>query len=297
MKGWILYKRSQDELTSYDHGVNRLMAAALDLDIELDVYKPEQFELVTKPGGRHSIIMDGKPVRVPDFVIPRMGAETSYYALALIRQLEFDGVYSLNTAQSVNTAKDKMHVCQLLTANNLPTPKTMLLNVPVSLSTVENEIGFPLVMKTIMGARGVGVHLCENFFAFKDLLGLLGNHHHYQYIAQEFIANSYGRDLRVLVLGGEVIGCMQRIAKESFKANYSLGGDVALYEITPDIERFSLACARLVGLELAGIDLLFGEKGFYICEANSSPGFKGMELASGEDIAGKILMHCLRSVS
>jgi RimK family alpha-L-glutamate ligase len=126
-------------------------------------------------------------------------------------------------------------------------------------------------------------------------LGLFGEHHGQQLLAQQFISNSYGRDLRVLVLNQRVIGCMQRTAKESFKANYSLGGDVSSYPITDEIEHLALSCAKLVNLVIAGIDLLFGATGLTICEANSSPGFKGMELATGEDMATQILTHCIRA--
>lgn len=292
MKGWLLYKRSGQELTPADHGVMRLLSAARAMNISLDVYKANELAIVTGADEQHGIYLNGQLAELPDFLIPRMGADTTYHALTLIRQLELAGVYTANSAASVELAKDKMRVAQLLSASQLPIPKTMLLNEPVPLELIETEIGFPLVIKNISGLRGVGVHLCENANSFRDLLGLLGESGQ-QYIVQQYIDSSFGRDLRVFVLGQKVIGCMQRIAKDSFKANYSLGGDVKPFPLNDDIEQLSLACTKLVGLDVAGIDLLFSTQGFLICEANSSPGFKGMELITGDDIAGKILEHCV----
>jgi len=295
MKGWLLYKRNRQALTPDDHGVMRLLSAASTMEIELEVYTANEFTIITGADEQHGVYLNGQLAELPDFLIPRMGADTCYHTLALIRQLELAGVYTANSAASVELVKDKMRVAQLLGASQLPIPKTLLLNFPVSIELIEQEIGFPLVIKNISGLRGVGVHLCESATSFRDLLGLLGENGQ-QLIVQQFVSSSYGRDLRVFVLGQKVIGCMQRTAKDSFKANYSLGGDVSPFPLTDEIERLSLACSELVGLEVAGIDLLFSSEGFLICEANSSPGFKGMELITGDDIAGKILEYCITRI-
>lgn len=296
MKGWILYKRSKQELSEIDHGVNRLLSAAASLQIELEVYKPEQFELVVTREDKKSILLDGSRVALPDFLLPRLGAETSYFALAIIRQLEKSGVYTCNNSTAIETVRDKMLLSQLFAQSDLPFPKTMLVKFPVPISVVVREIGFPLVIKNISGARGIGIHLCESAMSFRDLMELIASHSgSNQMILQEFIASSYGRDLRVFVLGGKVIGCMQRTAKDSFKANYSLGGEVSPFPLTPEIEQLAVACANLFNLEIAGIDLLFADQGFKICEANSSPGFKGMEHATGNDIALQIIEYVVKA--
>ncbi|KTC87080.1 ATP-grasp domain-containing protein [Legionella brunensis] len=296
MKGWILYKRSRNELTENDHGVNHLLSAAAHLQVELEVYKPEQFELVVTREDKKSILLDGARVSLPDFLLPRLGAETSYFALAIIRQLEKSGVHTCNNANAIETVKDKMLLSQLFAQSDLPFPKTMLVKFPVPVAVVEREIGFPLVIKNISGARGIGIHLCESATSFRDLMELIATHSgNHQMILQEFVATSYGRDLRVFVLGGKVVGCMKRTAKNSFKANYSLGGEVAPYLVTPEIEQLAIHCAQLFNLEIAGIDLLFAEQGFKICEANSSPGFKGMELAIGKDLAVEILEYVINA--
>ncbi|MFA5958982.1 MAG: RimK family alpha-L-glutamate ligase [Tatlockia sp.] len=292
MKGWILYKRNQSELTELDHGVNRFLSVAPSLGITLHVLRPDQFELVISRDDRKSILLNNERAALPDFLLPRLGAETTYYALAIIRQLERLGVYSCNHSSAIEAVRDKLFLSQLLAQSNLPSPKTMLVKFPVSETVVEHEIGFPLVIKNISGARGIGIHLCETAQGFSDLMELLASHSaSTQMILQEFIQHSYGRDLRVLVLGGKVTGCMQRISTGSFKANFSRGGRVEPYAITPEIERLAIDCANLFQLEIAGIDLLFDKEGFKICEANSSPGFKGMELATGSDVAREILIY------
>lgn len=284
-----------DELTDGDHGINRFLSIARDLNIELDVFKPSQFTFVSDNKDKN-IFLNGKPADLPDFLLPRIGAETTDYTLALIRHFEFHGVYTANSAEAIGTVKDKMRVSQLMMGNNLPIPKTLVLDFPVPFELISSEIGFPLVIKNIAGARGIGVHLCETAASFRDLVELFASCSSQQLIAQQFIADSYGRDLRVFVLGNKVIGCMLRTAKDSFKANYSLGGDVKPFVLSPEIEFLALECTRLVGLEIAGIDLLFGKEGYFICEANSSPGFKGMELATGDDIATKILTYIVNKV-
>ncbi|STX50226.1 ribosomal protein S6 modification protein [Legionella busanensis] len=293
MKGWILYKRNRQELTANDHGVNRFLAVANKLQIELEVFKPEQFELIVAKPKDQIILLDGKKTSLPDFIIPRLGAETSYHALNVIRQLELLGVCSINTSKAIETVKDRMRVGQLLTYYQLPVPKTMTLNFPIPLETIKKEIGFPLVIKNMTSARGIGVSLCETIESFQDLMGLLGNQFNQQLVIQEFIANSYGRDLRVFVVGQEIVGCMQRISKSGFKANYSLGGNVEPFDITPEIAKLALECTKIVNLDISGVDLLFGQDGYLICEANSSPGFKGMELATEEDIAKKIMHYAI----
>jgi len=293
MKGWILYKRSKSELTEADHGVNRLLAEANRLQVELDVIKPAQLELLVS-STHNGTILEGKQTKFPDFLIPRMGADTTYQAMALIRQLELCGVYCANNPTSIDNSRDKLWLSQLLRHNNLPVPKTLLLNFPLSIEWIEQEIGFPLVIKNISGARGLGVFLCENANILRDLMGLISENQNQPMIAQQFIANSYGRDLRVFIVGKKIVGCMQRKAHDSFKANYSLGADVTLFDMNAELEKMALDCINVTGLEIAGIDLLFGEQNYIICEANSSPGFKGMELATGENIGAQILEFVLQ---
>ena len=201
MKGWILYKKKQADLGESDYGVNRLLAAAKAKDIALSVYAPEQFELVVTRADRKSILVDGKPEVLPDFILPRMGAGTTYFALAVIRQLERLGVYSCNGSSTIERVKDKLHVHQILAQSNLPTPKTMLLKFPVDIDIVRNEIGFPVIIKNITGTEGQGIYLCESEDKFDDLMDLIYcNNQKANIILQEFIETSRGKDLLGIIL-------------------------------------------------------------------------------------------------
>lgn len=298
MKGWILYTKRQDELTEKDNGVMRLLAAAKAKNIELCVYQPEQFELSVSRDDRKSILIDNQSVRLPDFIIPRLGSNTTYFALAIIRQLEFLGVYSCNGAEAIETVKDKLHMHQILAQSNFPTPKTMLVKFPVDIDIVKAEIGFPLIIKNVTGQTGKGIYLCEDEGQFIDLMDLIySNASKANIILQKFIQTSRSKDLRIFVLGGRVIGCMKRFSETSFKANFSRGGKVESFELSAEAEWLAVETARLVNLDIAGIDLLFDENGFMVCEANSAPGFKGLEQVVGHNVAEQILDYISMKVT
>jgi gamma-F420-2:alpha-L-glutamate ligase len=137
---------------------------------------------------------------------------------------------------------------------------------------------------------GKGIYLSENHSNFRDLMELIHvSNPKANIILQEFIKSSVGRDLRVLVIGGRAVACMERIApKGSFKSNYSRGGEVRKFKMTPEIEKLATETARIFGLEIAGIDLLFDGDHFKVCEANSSPGFEGIEKCCNIEVAGMI---------
>jgi gamma-F420-2:alpha-L-glutamate ligase len=294
IRGLILYSKAEEKLTEKDHGVGRLLGAAKNKGIELRVLQPEQFELIVTRSDTKSILIDDKPVPLPDFVIPRMGSNTTHYAFSVLRQLQNLGVYVCNTADAIASVKDKLYMHQLLAHSRLSSPKTMLAKFPISTAVVKREIGFPLVIKNVTGTQGSGIYLCESEEKFIDVMELVyTNNKSASIILQEFIKDSRGRDLRVFVVGGKVIGCMERSSTTSFKANYSKGGDVAPFPLTPEIEWLATEAAKLFKLDIAGVDLLFDSDGLKICEANSSPGFSGLEQVVGKIIAENIIDYIL----
>lgn len=294
VRGLILFSKSESNLTEADYSINRLLSAARSRNIDIKVVLAEQFELVITRLDTKSILIDDQPEPLPDFVIPRMGSDTTYYALSVLRQLEYLGVYICNNANSINYVKDKLYMHQLLSRSKLSSPRTMLAKYPIALEVVKREIGFPVVIKNVTGTQGAGIYLCERENEFIDIMELIyTNNNKANIILQEFIRRSYGKDLRVFVVGGKVVACMQRQSKNSFKANYSKGGDVLPFELTQEIEWLSTETAKLFNLDIAGIDLLFDEVEFKICEANSSPGFLGLENVSGKIIAESIIDYIL----
>lgn len=295
MKGWILYKDSANHLKPETYEIHRFVEIAKEEGIDLLVVQPEQLDLTVTREDKRSILLESEPVELPDFILPRMGAGTTYFALAIIRHLERLGVYSVNSSQSIETVKDKLYTHQILAENNLPVPKTMLVKFPINADLVEKNIGFPVIVKTLSGTQGSGVFLSESKSSFKDLMQLIeATNKTANIILQEFISASKGRDLRVITIGCRVVACMQRIAQEGeFKANYSIGGKVEQYEVTPEIEWLATQTSQLLNLDIAGIDLLFDKDHFKVCEANSSTGFEGIESCCDINVP-KEIYHFIR---
>ena len=291
MLGWILHKHSDFLIKPETYEIQKLIEEGKQVGIEILVLQPEQIEIIVNRDDRKSIFVNDVSIPLPDFIIPRMGAGTTYFALALIRHLEKLGVYSFNSANSIDIVKDKLYQFQILAESGMPIPKTMLAKFPLDLHVVGKHIGFPVVVKTLTGSQGSGVFLCETLHSLEELMHMIENSNpNVNLIFQEFVKTSHGRDLRVVTVGGRVVGAMVRNAADgNFKANYSRGGTVEKFEITPEIEWLVLEIARKLDLDIAGIDLLFDGNGFKICEVNSSPGFEGLEQACEKNIAKEII--------
>lgn len=280
MRGWILYDDFNPGLKKERHEIDRFLEVAERQNIDLRVVSPDQFDLIVRRDARDSVVIDGEVVPVPDFFIPRLGASTTYFALAVSRHLEQLGVYTVNSSESIEAVKDKLYTQQILASRNMPIPKTMLAKYPVNVDLIEKQFGFPVIIKTLSGAQGTGVFLAESKSKFLDLMNLINaTNSKANIIIQEFVSYSKGRDLRVFIIGGRAVASMERASSDGgFKANLSQGGMSKRVELTPEMEWLSTETARILNLEVAGIDLLFDEDGHYkICEANSAPGFKGLE--------------------
>ena len=292
MEVWILFNEEIEAPSSEAFEIRRFMEEGRKMGIDVRVYKPEQFDLLVCNDDKRTVLIDGEFRPLPDFVLPRTYViDTGYFALAVIRQLERLGVKVFNSAQSIETVSDKLHTHQALLEGGLPTPRTMLAKFPVDLDLVERVIGFPVVVKTLLGVNGTGVFLMEDRKSFHDMMELLSETNpNIQLIFQKFIAKSVGRDIRLFVVDGKVVASMERRAKEGeFKANFSQGGSVA--EFIPDAQAKDMAImtAGILNLQVAGIDLLYAEDGGYtICEANSFPGFKGLESCCDVNIPQEI---------
>lgn len=283
MEVWILYGDNIESTADLAHEVRRFLVEGERLGVDVKVYRPEQFDLIVTDEVRDSILIDGTPVPLPDFLYPYFNHnDHSYFSLAVVRQLERMGVFVYNSASTIETVRDKMHTHQALAESHLPTPKTMLAKFPADIDLIESALGFPVIAKTLQGALGTGVFLLEDRKALNNLMALIGEANpNLQLIFQEFIASSRGRDLRVFVVDGQVIACMERTAKEGdFKANFSAGGSVKAFPLDPEIEELAVKTAKVLNIQIAGVDLLFTNDAHYtICEANTFPGFKGLEMA------------------
>jgi len=289
MKIWILEKRKDfDSYTS-----KRFKETAKRMDIELKLVAPEELDLIVTKEGNKSILYNSNLIGLPDCLIPRVGTVT-YYSLAIIRHFERLGIFILNSSQSMETSKDKLATLQILASNNIPIPKTMLAKFPLDISVIEREFDYPLIIKTITGSKGRGVFLLEDRNKLNDLANLMeiSKDPKINLILQEFISSSRGRDIRVIVLGGRVIGAMLRTAvNNNFKANYSAGGVVAPFDLNPVIEWLAIESSRFINLDIAGVDILFDGDNYRICEINSYPGFEGFEKATGINVAEEVFKY------
>ena len=300
MEVWILFGDDIESNADLAFEARRCLREGKKMDIDVKVIKPSQFDILVTQGDRESILINGKAVPLPDFVFPYFNHnDQGYFALAIVRQLQRLGVHVFNGAEVIETVRDKLHTHQILAQSGIDTPDTMLAKFPVNLDLIEQNIGFPVVVKTLNGALGIGVFLLENRGAFQDLMELVGETNpNLQLIFQKFVSVSKGRDLRLLVVDGQVVAAMERRAQDGgFKANYSSGATV--HEFIPDEESVNIAIktAEVLNIDIGGIDLLFKENGGYtICEANTFPGFKGLETASGVNVAEKILQAMQRQL-
>lgn len=299
MKVWILYGDDIDSTADLAFEMRRFLSEGEKMGIEVKAFKPNQFDLLVTEENRDQIIIDGKWTDLPDFIFPYFNhSDHSYFSLAIVRQFERMGVRVFNNADTLERVRDKLHAHQILAEESLPTPDTMLAKFPINVDLVEETLGFPVIAKTLHGALGSGVFLIENAKSFEDLMTLV---HETQpnilMIFQKFIASSRGRDLRVLVVEGKVIACMQRTAKAGdFKANFSQGGSVAKFEIDKKAADIAIKTAKALDIQVAGVDLLFTEDGYTICEANTFPGFKGLEKATGVNVPEAIFTAMLKHV-
>jgi len=283
MEVWILFNEEVEASTAEAFEVRRFLSESREMGIDTKVFHPEQFDLLVTEDDKGSILIDGESRPLPDFVLPRTYVvDTGYFALAVIRQFEKLGVHVYNGADCIEMVADKLHTHQALISYGVPTPTTMLAKFPVNLDLVESKIGFPLVVKTLLGVNGTGVFLMDNRDSFRDLMALISETNpNIQLIFQKFIAHSKGRDIRAFVVDGEVVASMERRAPEGgFKANYSQGGSVHSLDLDDEASELAIKTAEVLDIQIAGIDLLYDEKGGYtICEANTFPGFKGLEQA------------------
>lgn len=286
--GWILYRPDPGLLKQESYEINRLVETAPKYGYDVEVVNPDELSFIVNIGGGKDLYYKGERVDpLPQFIIPRMGSATSYFALAAIRHLEKLGVYSLNSAQAIELAQDKLYHLQVLANAQIAVPKTMLVQFPVNIDLVEKEIGFPTVVKTRVGTQGSGVHLCEDRQSLHDLLQFVeANNPNAQLFLQQFLPESRGRDVRVLAIGGQIIGAMERIAASGFKSNYSQGGKTVAFEYGPKNALSVAEAMKVLNMDMAGLDFLYDDEiGFRTLEVNSSPGFEGLEKTCNVDVA------------
>jgi ribosomal protein S6--L-glutamate ligase len=225
-----------------------------------------------------------------DAVIPRIGASITHYGLAVLRQFEVQGVFPLNESVAIGRSRDKLRALQLLARDGIGLPVTAFAHGPHRAEDVIKAVGgTPCVIKLLEGAQGMGVILAETTASAKSIIEAFSTAN-INILVQEYIKEAGGTDVRVLVVDGEVVASMKRSGKiGDFRANLHRGGKAEPVAITEDERRTAIRSAEVLGLNVAGIDMLRSNRGPVVVEVNSSPGIEGMEQASGADVAGAII--------
>ena len=202
-------------------------------DIEVKLIDPNEIDIFVNKENKQSILVNGKSLPLPKFVFPRTGSGTTYYIKAVIRHFERMGVPVINSSEAIDNVKDKLYTHQILAQSNLDIPNTMLLKHPIDIDFVEKNIGFPVIVKKISGSYGRGVFLCENKKQLNQLVTMAElTKKSYDIIIQEFVKDTWGKDLRVFVVNNKVVGCMMRQSTDDdFRANLSRGGEGFPYEV------------------------------------------------------------------
>jgi len=271
-----------DAARAREHDVRVL--DTLQFDIHVSRQSPELF-------------YQGAPVGPVDAVIPRIGASITFYGLAVVRQFEMMGVYCLNESQAIARSRDKLRSLQILSRHDIGLPPTVFTRQAEHVQAcIERVEGPPVVVKLLEGTQGIGVVLAESTRAAESVIeafhGLEQN-----ILIQQFIKEANGADIRAVVVGRKVVAAMKRKAVAGeFRSNLHRGGSAKKVRLSPEYRRTALAAARVLGLRVAGVDLIESNQGPMVMEVNSSPGLEGIQKSTGVDVAEAIIEHIEREL-
>ena len=273
------------------YSTRRLVEAARAQGLRPKVIDALKCHLVLEQG-RPRLLYDGKELVPPRVALPRIGAKVTSHGLAVVRQLEAMGVPVVNGATAIAQSRDKLRCLQLLAAQGVPIPRTVLARGAADVEMLLGQVGgLPAILKLIQGTQGVGVMIAHSRAEVESFLSTLWDLGQ-EILLQEFIAESKGRDVRALVVGDRLVGAMRREARAGeFRSNIHRGASGAAIELDEGFARVAVRAAQVLGLDVAGVDLLESDRGPLVMEVNSSPGFEGLEKATGLPIAEAIITH------
>ena len=269
----------------------RLIEACRSRGHSCDVLDTLLFSVIVEEG-RSSLFYQNRPFAGYDAIIPRIGASITFYGTAVVRQLEHMGIFVLNTSNAINVARDKLRALQVLSRHQVPFPPTVFVRGGDEvLTAVERVGGAPVIVKLVEGTQGVGVILAETSKVAQAIVETLSTVQK-NVLIQKFVEESRGRDMRAFVVGGRVVAAMRRTAMgDEFRSNVHRGARAEGIALSPEYERVALHAAEIMGLEVAGVDMLEGNDGPQVMEVNSSPGLEGIEGASRVDVASAMIRH------
>ena len=237
-----------------------------------------------------TVYYGGESLGKADALLPRIGASQTFYGTAVVRQFETMGCYCLNSSEAITASRDKLKSLQILAQAGINMPVTGYASHTMDIEGVIEKVGsVPLVMKLLQGTQGQGIVLAETRKAAESVMSAF-RQLEADILVQEFIKESSGTDIRALVVGNRVVAAMRRIAPDGeFRSNVHRGGKAEHVKLNPEEEKMAVVAAQVLGLRVAGVDLMRSNRGPLVLEVNSSPGLQGIETSSGVDVAGEII--------
>ena len=237
-----------------------------------------------------AIYYDGKKLGRYDAVLPRIGASQTSYGTAIVRQFEMIGDFVINKSDAIKSSRDKLRSLQVLAKHGIDMPITGYASHTMDIHDVIEKVGkTPLIMKLLQGTQGNGMVLAETMKAAESVMNAF-KQVDADILIQEFIKESSGVDIRVIVVGKKVVAAMQRVAPEGeFRSNVHRGAATKHINLTLEEEEIAIKSTKILGLSVAGVDLMRSKRGPLVLEVNSSPGLQGIELLTGADVAGEII--------
>jgi ribosomal protein S6--L-glutamate ligase len=267
----------------------RLIEAAKNRGHEIEFINVGECYIKVAPNACEVFYDDNKKIEKIDYVIPRLKPSMTFYGSTIVRQFEVMQVNCLNGSDAITKSRDKLHTLQILSQHGLNLPLTSFANSSYDTKDLIKLVeSAPLVVKLLEGTKGVGVVLAETNKAAESVINAFRSLKA-DILVQQYIKESKGQDIRCFVVGNQVVASMERIAQEGeFRANIHLGATARAIEISQEEREIAIKAAKVLNLEVAGVDMVRSNNGAKILEVNSSPGLEGIESATGINIADKM---------
>ena len=271
------------------YSTKRFVEAAEQRDHKVRVLNTLKFAIDLQQGNP-DLYYRQKVLNDYDAVLPRIGASITYYGTAVVRQFQEMDIFCGNTATGISNSRDKLRSLQILSRHHVGIPRTTFVRDKKDvIPAIERVGGAPVVIKLIEGTQGIGVLLADTIKAAESIIELLQSQKQ-NVLIQKFVAESKGKDVRAFVVGDRVVAAMRRVAQgQEFRSNVHRGGIAEAVELSDDYRETAVRAAQILGLRIAGVDMLEGKNGPQIMEVNSSPGLEGIETCTGLDVAGTVI--------
>jgi len=272
------------------YSTRRLKEAAVMRGHEARVLNPLNFTIEVVRGDPR-LFYKNRALTDYDAVIPRIGASVTFFGTAVVRQFEQMGVYCVNPSHAISVSRDKLRALQVLSRHRIGIPTTLFVrHADEIIPGIARMGGPPVVVKLLEGTQGIGVILAESEKIAEAIIETLSGPAKMSVLLQQFVKESRGRDVRAFVVGNRVVAAMRRVAqKGEFRSNVHRGGRAEPLKLEPEFERVAVHASQILGLRVAGVDMLEGKDGPVLMEVNSSPGLEGIEAATDVDVAGEVI--------